>query len=146
MIMIKTLLNICFCCFVHRFYDILDYFKDLLATKYEGNLDEFLGEEFPKLSGGIGNDAIHPLIHIGYGYSVRSPVVVCEGLAYLHFSYFNLKRNSTSTEKLGKPFKNIEFFTTPCHHFGHKFTNPDNLIINLVPKVERCKTIRTRFN
>ena len=74
----------------------------MLASKYEGKLDEFIDGEFPKLSGGIGNGAIHPLIHIGYGYSVKSPVVVCEGLAYLHFNFFDLKRDSTSTEKLGK--------------------------------------------
>jgi hypothetical protein len=74
----------------------------LLATKYEGKLEELLGGEFPKLIGGIGDSAIHPLIHIGYGYSIKSPVVVCEGLAYLHFSYFNLKRDSTTADKLGK--------------------------------------------
>ena len=79
----------------------MDYFKDLLATKYEGNLDEFVAEEFVKLSDGIGDHALHPLIHIGYGYSVRSPVLVCEGFAYLHFAYFKLQLDSYATEGLG---------------------------------------------
>jgi hypothetical protein len=82
----------------------LEYFKDLLATKYGGNLDEFLAEEFTKLIDGIGDSALHPLIHIGYGYSVKSPIIVCEGLAYLHFAYYKLQLDSYATEGIGKNY------------------------------------------
>ena len=54
-----------------RFYVVHDHFKDLLKNKYAGNLDDFVNGEFPKLSAGVGDAALHPLIHLGYGYSVR---------------------------------------------------------------------------
>lgn len=60
-----------------HFYYILDYFRNLLKTNYKGNLEEFIATEFPKLSDGIGDYALHPLIHIGYGYSVKSETMIC---------------------------------------------------------------------
>ena len=84
-----------------HFYHILDHFRGLLATTYNNNLDELIAAEFPKLSDGIGDNALHPLIHIGYGYSVKSSTMVCEGLAYLHHSYFPLILTSKSADKLG---------------------------------------------
>ena len=84
-----------------HFYFILDHFKSLLATTYSNNLDEMIPAEFPKLSDGIGDSALHPLIHIGYGYSAKSSTMVCEGLAYLHHSYFPLILTSKSADKLG---------------------------------------------
>ena len=85
-----------------QFYSILDHFKTLIATTYEGNLDEFIAAEFPKLHLGIGDNALHPLIHIGYGYSVKSATLVCEGFAFLHFGYFPLVLLSSSTDQLGE--------------------------------------------
>jgi hypothetical protein len=84
-----------------HFYYIMDHFKNLLGKTYEGNLDLFITSEFPKLRLGLGNDALHPLIHIGYGYSAKSATLICEGFAYLHYAYFPLVLSSYSTEMLG---------------------------------------------
>ena len=85
-----------------HYYFILDHFKTLLATTYEGNLDAFITAEFPKLHLGIGKYAVHPLIHIGYGYSVKSATLVCEGFAWLYYTYLPLILSSYSTNKLGE--------------------------------------------
>jgi len=85
-----------------HYYFILDHYKTLLATTYEGNLDDFIAAEFPKLHLGIGKYAVHPLIHIGYGYSVKSATLVCEGFAWLHYTYLPLILSSYSTDQLGK--------------------------------------------
>jgi hypothetical protein len=85
-----------------HFYHIFDHFKNLLKTTYNGNLEEFIGTEFPKLCDGIGHYALHPLIHIGYGYSVGSATMVTEGLAFLTHTHFPITLESRSTEKLGK--------------------------------------------
>ena len=91
-----------------QFYFILDHFKTLLATTYEGNLNEFISAEFPKLSLGIGGNALNPLIRIGYGYSVKSSTLVCEGFAFLHYGYFHFTISSQSIDQLGE----LSLFTT----------------------------------
>jgi hypothetical protein len=85
-----------------QFYSVLEHFRNLLATTYEGNLDDFIAAEFPKLHLGIGDNALHPLIHIGYGYSIKSATLVCEGFAYLHYTYFPFILSSNSTDQLGE--------------------------------------------
>lgn len=90
-----------------HYYFILDHYKTLLATTYEGNLDDFIAAEFPKLHLGIGKYAVHPLIHIGYGYSVKSATLVCEGFAWLHYTYLPLILSSYSTDQLGKGTKSF---------------------------------------
>ena len=84
-----------------RFYVALDHFNDLLKNLYNNNLEDFVAGEFPKLSLGVGDSIFHPLIHIGYGYSVKSPKIVVEGMAYLHINYYELKLTSTSAENFG---------------------------------------------
>jgi hypothetical protein len=54
-----------------RFYVVHDHFKDLFKNKYAGNLDDFVNGEFPKLGFGVGDAALHPLIHVGYGNAVK---------------------------------------------------------------------------
>ena len=92
-----------------HFYHILDHFKNLLKNTYKENLEEFIATEFPKLSNGIGDSALHPLIHIGYGYSVKSETMICEGLAFLHYTYFPIVLDCQSTKKLGN-FLRFKFF------------------------------------
>ena len=85
-----------------HFYVVLDHFKSIFISKYNGNLDEFVAGEFPKLYSGVGDAAIHPLIHIGYGYAVKSKTIVVEGMAFLHFAFYRMKLDSYSAENLGR--------------------------------------------
>ena len=87
-----------------HFYDVLDHFKTIFKTKYGENIDEFIAGEFPKLYAGVGDAALHPLIHIGYGYAVKSKTIVVEGIAFLHFAYYRMKLDSYSVENLGNLF------------------------------------------
>ena len=85
-----------------HFYVVLDHFKNIFKTKYGEDIDEFIAGEFPKLYSGVGDAAIHPLIHIGYGYAVKSKTIVVEGMAFLHFAFYRMKLDSYSAENLGR--------------------------------------------
>lgn len=91
-----------------RFYDLLSHYKKLAAEKYGNSIDKLIQGEFPRLSTGICCSALHPLIHIGYGYSVSSLTVVCEGLAYLHHAYTPFKPvNPQDLKSFGKGTKDV---------------------------------------
>lgn len=69
------------------YYVIVDHYETLLKTQCNDALEELIAESFPSLSSGLAGSALHGLIHLGYGYSARNSRLVCEGLAYLHFSH-----------------------------------------------------------
>ena len=84
------------------YYRLLQHFTNLLNDKYK-NIDELIKAEFPKYILGIGCSAVHCLIHLGYGYSIRNERTVCEAVAYLHHSYLPLahKKPLPSAHKFG---------------------------------------------
>jgi hypothetical protein len=93
---------------------VLDHYKNLYKTKYEQNLDEFVAGEFPKLYAGVGHEALHPLIHLGYGYAVRSPVLVIEGMAFLHFGFYRMNLDSYSAENIGMTWLTLPLSSFRC--------------------------------
>ena len=66
-------------------------FKDSFRDGYNANMDDFIRGEFAKLGDGMHVNALHALIHMGYGHAVNSSRIVVEGMAYLHFSHQKTK-------------------------------------------------------
>ncbi|MEW8548033.1 MAG: questin oxidase family protein, partial [Candidatus Thiodiazotropha sp.] len=85
------------------FHRLVQHFQDLLKNKYK-TLDNLVVSELPKYTLGLGSAALHGGIHLGYGFSARNERTVCEGLAYLHYSYRPLvyKKPLPSASELGK--------------------------------------------
>lgn len=69
------------------FYKILAHYKKLLAEDYGSDLEKLIGAEYPKVSDGLAGSALHGSVHLGYGYSAKSPMLVLEGLAYVYHSH-----------------------------------------------------------
>ena len=69
------------------YYTLLDHYKDLLAEEYGGSYEKFLRGEFPKRIPGLAAGLLHGVIQIGYGVAAEHRQVVCEGMAFLHYSY-----------------------------------------------------------
>ncbi len=87
-----------------QFYALVKYYENALRAQYAGSVEALVGARFPKLSAGMATAALHGLIHLGYGFACKSPLMVCEGLAYLHHSYAPVLRKDgvTSVHRLGK--------------------------------------------
>ena len=73
------------------YYQLLDHYKDQLSAHHGNSIDSLIRAEFPRLVPGSVASAFHPLIHVGYGWSVGDPTTVVEGLAYMHHSYAPFK-------------------------------------------------------
>ena len=74
-----------------EFYTLMEYYTEKYKNDYNSNLESLINGEFDHLSDGLIASLLHGLIHLGYGFSEKSPKLVCEGLAYLHHSYVPLK-------------------------------------------------------
>ena len=90
----------------HSYYTIFHHFLELMANKYN-TIDETIASEFPKYTLGLGSSALHGTIHTGYGYSAGNSRRVCEGPAYLHYSFSPLvhEKSLTSAKEIGKGTK-----------------------------------------
>ncbi len=87
-----------------NYFQLLDHYKALLEgeDKYNGDLDSFLAKELPDLLPGLVGSALHPLIHMGYGYSLGDSEMVLEGIAYLHHSYFAPRLRPSLLDHFGR--------------------------------------------
>ncbi len=70
-----------------NFYALVDYYEKRLKEDYGNSPEAMVADLFPKLSVGMAASALHGLIHLGYGFASQTGWMVCEGFAYLHFSY-----------------------------------------------------------
>ena len=73
------------------YYTTYDLYMRLLREQYDGSMSALISEEFPGLIMGMIGSALHGLIHLGYGFAAESDNVVCEGMAYLHYSSMPLR-------------------------------------------------------
>lgn len=73
------------------YYALVDDYKTQLNEKFGGSLENLIADNFPKLFPGLLGSALHGIIHLGYAYAARQSQLVCEGLAYMHYSYTPLK-------------------------------------------------------
>lgn len=80
------------------FYGLVNAYKEELETR-DGSLEKLIADKFPTLFPGLLGAALHGLIHLGYGYAARSAQVVCEGLAYMHYSYLPIKLSATAASR-----------------------------------------------
>lgn len=78
------------------FYRLLSHYRSLL--RQYGSKEELIRREFPKLEAGMVCAAVHGLIHTGYALAQGWEEGICEGLAYLHFSYKPLVYDKTSPQ------------------------------------------------
>jgi hypothetical protein len=68
------------------YYILYKRYSESLAA-CNGSLDELIRKELPLIMHGSFAAALHPIIHIGYGYAVGNKGIVIEGLAYAHHTY-----------------------------------------------------------
>lgn len=80
-----------------KYYSLLRHYEKLLQATYGGDLNQMVAGVFPKLARGMVGSALHGLIHTGYGLVANNAKLVCEGLAYLHFSYLPLRMSADSS-------------------------------------------------
>ena len=92
-----------------NYYTILEYYTEKYHNDYNSNINLLVSNEFPKLQNGMMGAVFHGMIQTGYGMSVKSAKVVCEGLAYMHMVHvpFVASKEKMTSIEFGNGTKDI---------------------------------------
>ena len=92
-----------------NYYTILEYYTEKYHNDYNSNINLLVSNEFPKLQNGMMGAVFHGMIQTGYGMSVKSAKVICEGLAYMHMVHvpFVASEEKVTSIEFGNGTKDI---------------------------------------